>query len=390
MIQNRYETIRLVRYEKASIHKAISDFGFKSRSSYYLFSSQIREQGFIGLFDLRPFDRKITIVQEKPLNRLTDYNKYFYAQKRPSAAIWKLPYSSWNNAFYGLWDNKHKLFIQIIRALAEGNGIRGISRIFEIDKNTVLKYLKLAAYQCRRVTNFFIREMHVEELQLDEMWSFVYKKEKNLEENDYISCLNGDQWCWIAIDVRTKVIVQYEIGKRTYQLASDLIKNFKKRTDGVYPSLITTDGYKGYKMALLKFYGKTTKKKGKVPPPQMDYVVVKKTRKNGRVVDIKIEVIFGTIQRINNKIKNSPVSNNVNVAFVERSHLSRRQFNRRLTRKTSGFSKKLQNHLWQFELETAIHNFVRPHRGLKYNTPMMAAGKTDHVWSVEELLSFSV
>ena len=101
----------------------------------------------------------------------------------------------------------------------------------------------------------------------------------------------------------------------------------------------------------------------------MDYVVVKKTRKNERVMDIKIEVIFGTIQRIKNKIKNSPVSNNINVAFVERSHLSRRQFNRRLTRKTSGFSKKLQNHLWQFELETAIHNFVRPHRGLKYDTP---------------------
>ncbi len=209
---------------EASIHKAISDFGFKSRSSYYLFSRQIKEQGF---------NRKITIAQEKPLNRLADYNKYFYAQKRPSAAIWKLPYSSWNNAFYGLWDNKHKLFVQIIRALAEGNGIRGISRIFEIDKNTVLKYLKRAAYQCRRVTNFFIREMHVEELQLDEMWSFVYKKEKNLEENDYISCLNGDQWCWIAKDVRTKVIVQYEIGKRTYQLASDLISNFKKRTDGI-------------------------------------------------------------------------------------------------------------------------------------------------------------
>jgi hypothetical protein len=229
LIQNRYETVRLVKYEEASIHKAISDFGFKSRSSYYLFSSQIRQKGFIGLFDLRPFDCKITIAQEKPLDILTDRNKYFYAQRRPSEAIWKLPYSSWNNAFYGLWNKKHTLFIQIIKALVEGNGIRGISRIFDVDKNTVLDYLMRAAYQCRRVTNFFIREMHVEELQLDEMWSFVYKKEKNLKENDYILCLNGDQWCWIAKDVRTKVIVQYEIGKRTYRLASDLIKNFKRR-----------------------------------------------------------------------------------------------------------------------------------------------------------------
>ena len=140
---------------------------------------------------------------------------------------------------------------------------------------------------------------------------------------------------------------------------------------------------------MLEVYGISRKGKSNAPPPDMDYVVVSKTREKGRVVAININVVFGSLDRIEEKIKNSSVSNNVNVAFVERSHLSRRQFNRRLTRKTLGFSKKLQNHLWHYELETALYHFVRPHRGLGYQTPMMAAGKTDHPWSVEEILSYT-
>jgi len=380
-----------VKHDEISIEKAIINFGFKARSSYYLFAEQLREQGFIGLFDLRPVDRKISIQPELPsgnfINSYNDYNLH-----RPLQAIWKEPNRHnrpWNNAFYGLQRKNHQVFIQIVQAFVEGNGIRGISRIFDIDKNTVLKYLQKAAYQSRYVTNQFVNNLHIEELQLDEMWSFVFKKEKNLTEDEYMSCLEGDQWCWGAKDARTKVIVQYEIGKRTYQLANDLIKNFKKRTDGIPPALVTSDGYKGYRIALLKHYGFSGKGGQNIPPSEMDYVVVEKTRKKGRVVDIKVKVIFGNIERIKNKIERSPVSKNVNIAFIERSHLSRRQFNRRLSRKTLGFSKKLENHLWHYELETCVHNFVRPHRGLNYKTPMMAAGKTDYVWSIKELLSYT-
>ena len=388
LIQNKYELVRLVKLSEIPINNAINQFGFKSRSSYYLVSNQIREQGFIGLFDLRPINRKTSPIRmEMELHK--NYDSDYDYLRRPKATVWDIPNKPWNNAFYGLQQKNHKLFIQVVKALAEGNGVRGISRIFDIDKNTVLQYLKKAAFQCRRVTNHFIQNIHVDELQLDEMWGFVYKKEKNLTEEEYESCLEGDQWCWIAIDTCTKVIVQYEIGKRTYNLANDLIKNFKKRTDGIPPSLIMSDAYKGYKIALLKNYG--IKKYGKpCSPPDMDYAVVKKIRKKGRIEDIIIKVIFGSIKRIKQKLLKSKVSNKINVAFVERSNLSRRLFNRRLTRKTIGFSKKIQNHLWQFEIETAFHNFVRQHIGLDYITPMMSADKTDHIWSVKELLSFSV
>jgi IS1 family transposase len=347
----------------------------------------IREEGFAGLFDLRPLNRVIC-DQEKATSG-TSSNIHFYNESpRPQASIWKPISGPWHNAFYGLRHKNHRIFEQTVRAFSEGNGVRGISRIFDIEEKIVLKYLYRAAMQCRRITDLFICNLRVEELQLDEMWSFVRKKEKNMTEAEYKSQLMGDQWCWIALDARTKLIVQYEIGKRTYRLARDLIRHFQQRTDGTLPSLVTSDEYKGYPLALLESYGLPNKGKSKIPPPEMNYAVVSKTRKKGRVVDIKVKVIYGSWEQIQKKLEESSVSKNVNVAFVERCHLSRRQFNRRLTRRTLGFSKKLQNHRWQYELETAIYNFVRPQRSLQYKTPIMAAGKTDHVWSIKELLSY--
>jgi IS1 family transposase len=388
--------LRLVKLEKVPIKEAVSRFGFKSRSSYYFFNNKMKEQGFVGLFDMRPERRELELASSQNQVQYQDapnINYQYYRSMRQKESIWQqdnTPSTPWHNAFYGLPGNKHRPFLQIIYALSEGNGVRGITRIFGVHQDTVLRYLQRAGCQCRRMSNYFLKNLHVEELQLDEMWSFVYKKEKNLTEQEVTSGLKGDQWCWIAMDAQTKVIVQYEIGKRTSTLANDLIRNFKKRTDGTIPSLVTSDGYQEYLMALLKFFGVPSPDGKSINPhPQMDYAMVKKKRKNGRVVDTEVKVMFGNLDRITEKLQNSPVSNNVNVSFVERCHLSRRQFNRRVTRKTMGFSKKLQNHLLQYELEVTIHNFVRPHRGIKYQTPMMAAGITDHVWSIEELLHFS-
>ncbi len=383
--------LRLVKLEKVPIKEAVSRFGFKSRSSYYLFNNKMKEQGFVGLFDMRPERRQLDVNKNQDQSQNTPNITYqYWYSPRPKESIWQQANSPWHHAFYGLPRNKHRLFLQIIYALSEGNGVRGISRIFDVHQDTVLRYLQRAGCQCRRISNYFLKNLHVEELQLDEMWSFVYKKEKHLTEQEVNSGLKGDQWCWIAMDAQTRVIVQYEIGKRTSTLANDLIRNFKKRTDGTTPALVTSDGYQEYLMALLKFYG-VPSPDGKTinPHPEMDYAMVKKKRKAGRVVDTEVKVMFGNLDRIMEKLQNSLVSNKVNVSFVERSHLSRRQFNRRVTRKSLGFSKKLKNHLLQYELEVTIHHFVRPHRGLRYQTPMMAAGITDHVWSIEELLHFS-
>lgn len=381
--------VRLVKCEGVPLPEAAEKFGF-SRRSYYLFARMLREEGFVGLLDLRPLNRKILWVQgpkESSLPRRAEWESINLA--RPVASIWEPQDGPWHNPFYGLRHENYRDFVRIVRALAEGNGVRGTSRIFEVEENTVLDYLERAAHQCRRVTDLFVRDLHVVEAQMDEMWSFVYKKEKNLSEDEYLSQLMGDQWCARAEDVRKKVIVQYEIGRRNYRLVLDLVKGFRNRTDGTIPSLVTTDGYGGYELALLEVYGILTRGKRKVPPPEMDYAVIRKTRRKGRVIAITVEVVFGSLSRIEEKIANSPVSRNVNVSFIERSNLSRRQFNRRMTRKTLGFSKMVRNHRWQAEVEICIHNLVRPHQGLNGQTPMMAAGKTDHIWSLQELLSYT-
>jgi IS1 family transposase len=384
--------IRYVKYEKNSIDDALYKTGYRSRSSFYQFSNQFHENGFMGLLDLRPINnRQINLKNSDDDLELKDIGKFasfnYQNTLRPITAVWNIQKDHYKrSAFYGIKKRNHKMFVQIIRALVEGNGIRGTARIFNVDKNTVLHYLKKAAYQCRSVTNYYIRNLYVEELQLDEMWGFVFKKEKNQTENEYLSCISGDQWCWIAIDVRHRLIVNYEIGKRTYQLADDLIKNFKLRTNKKPPKLIMSDNYKGYKYVILKNY-KSHKNK---PDPEIDYVVIEKKRKKGGIVNIRNLFVYGNKERALERIKNSPVSNSPNVSFVERSNLSRRQFNKRLIRKSGGFSKKLNCHLYEFELETAVHNFVRPHRGLSGKTPIVAAGISDHNWSIEELLSFKI
>ena len=371
------------------VAEAARRFGFKSRSSYYLFAALIREQGFAGVLDLRPSNAGVRRTQT-PTPRKAGQIPTYPDRLRPEESLWACPADPWRNAFYGLQKAHHGLFVQIVRAVVEGNGVRGISRIFDVDANTVLHYLQRAARQCRRVTDRFLQGLHVDELQLDEMWSFVCKKQKRLTPQEEAHALKGDQWCWLAFDARSRVIVQYEIGKRTYRLARDLLRHFRERTDGTAPRLVTSDEYAGYEEALLAVYGSPGGAGASALAAQMDYAVVSKTREKGRVVAIEVKVIFGLEERVRQTLEESPVSKHVNTAFVERSHLSRRQFNRRLARKTLGFSKKLENHLWQYELETTMHNFVRPHRGLKNRTPMMAAGKTDHPWSVEELMAFCV
>ena len=157
-----------------------------------------------------------------------------------------------------------------------------------------------------------------------------------------------------------------------------------------------------YGEALLIIYGRRARDlAGEVvlkPPADLKYAIVKKKREKGRVVCIEAKVVFGHEEEIEQFLRESPVSNRINISFVERSNLTRRHYNRRLSRRTIAFSKKLEHHWYEFEIERALYHFVKPHRGLNvpkpngkhsFITPMMAAGKTDHIWSVEELLSFN-
>lgn len=147
-----------------------------------------------------------------------------------------------------------KEYCQIITALAEGTGIRATGRIFGINKDTVLRLLKDSAEHCRKVSQHFLKDLHIEECQIDELWSFIMKKEKNLSPLEKTLGIFGDQWIWVSIDAVHKIIPFYVVGRHSLKNAIALLQGFKRVTDGHIP-FFTSDELPHYPQALLRVYG---------------------------------------------------------------------------------------------------------------------------------------
>ncbi len=193
--------------------------------------------------------------------------------------------------------------------------------------------------------------------------------------------------------------------------ANKLVAGLRDRSDGHLP-FFTSDELKHYDDALLAAYGVSkefarTGKRGRPRKPILEapkkllYAQVVKHRKKGRVVSITSRVVFGTQRAVRAKLKQSPVSQAINTSFVERNNLPMRHHNRRLVRKTIAFSKKQERLEQQLYLSFAYYHFVKPHLGLRVKrksktrkhqnrTPMMAAGITDHIWTMAELFSRAI
>jgi hypothetical protein len=202
------------------------------------------------------------------------------------------------------------------------------------------------------------------------------------------------------------------VGKRTKTNAYTLVEKIYRVTDGTIP-FFTSDELKHYREALLRVYGipedipKGPRKRGRPrkpklkPPPELRYAQVVKHRRKGRVVSISTKVIFGKEEEIQRLLEVSPVSNKINISFIERNNLTLRQHSRRLTRKTNGFSKDLSKLEAQLYLALGYYHFVKEHFGLRQKskddgrkwiqrTPAIAAGITDHIWNTRELLIYRV
>ncbi len=311
------------------------------------------------------------------------------------------------------------IFETAIRALAEGNSLRSTARIVEIDKDTACAWLDRAARHCREVMLFLWRDLPVLECQLDELWSFVHTKEGHLETAKRVCESYGDAWIWVAFAPLWRLVLAFVVGKRTQENATHLLERVAHVTDTGIP-FFTSDQLPEYRTALLEVYGVWEQparngERGRFPAPRrvapadLLYAQVVKERELGRVVAVSTKAVFGSAQTIAARIQASPSSTSINTSFVERENLTLRQHNRRLTRKTNGFSKELpwlEKQLW---LCLAYYHLVLPHQSLRQElqpheptrgegskrrwrsmTPAMAAGLTDHVWSTSELLSYRV
>jgi IS1 family transposase len=246
------------------------------------------------------------------------------------------------------------------------------------------------------------------EVQFDEKWSFVGKKQKNCDPADPADAEQGNNWDHVAFDPEHRLVVSVVPGKRTAEKVEQLVQDFQQRTGSRAMNLMTSDEYPAYKKAILKVYGEEvrpprTGKAGrpqaayKVAPPALKYATVHKTRKKGRVVKVSIKVIFGTIVVVMAALAQSLVSKAINTSFIERQHGTDRNRNARKARRSYCFSKKWEVHEALTYLTMYSYNFCWAVRTLRekdgegrwqQRTPAMAAGLTDHIWRLSEWLTY--
>lgn len=264
--------------------------------------------------------------------------------------------------------------VKVLRMLTEGCSIRSTERLTGHHRDTIMRLLQSAGEQARMVMDT-IRRVEIDTMQVDELWTFVGKKDKQLTREERTEGVYGSQYIYVAIDSKTKLIPHFVIGQRNYKVAYKFMKTLRTKLSG-YTHIIT-DGMQAYDSAvymafrgmashaqLVKVYGNTNYPQIEGYSP-VDFVLTKP------------RVMLGDFHR-----------RRISTSHIERQNLTMRMCMRRLTRLTNGFSKKIENLLAALYLHFAYYNFCRIHRTLRV-TPAMAAGITDHIWSIEEILRFS-
>lgn len=267
---------------------------------------------------------------------------------------------------------KHRA--QIIGCLVEGNSMHSASRLVDVSINTVTKLLVDVGTACSEYQGRTLRNLKCKRLQLDEIWSFCYAKKKNLPKEMQGVLDRGDVWTWVAIDADTKLVPSYLVGLRDADYAHAFINDLGGRL--VNRVQLTSDGHKPYLKAVEDVFGGS-----------VDYAMLVKMYGNptGSAPDHRYSS-GECCAAIKGTVCGKPDDKHISTSFVERQNLSLRMGNRRFTRLTNGFSKKIENHAHALAIYYMHYNFGRIHKTLRV-TPAMEAGISNHVWSLDEIAS---
>lgn len=260
---------------------------------------------------------------------------------------------------------------QILGMMVEGVSIRAISRMTGASKNTIVKLLADAGETFSDYQNEKLQNLSCNRLQLDEIWSFVYAKAKNVPCAVAAPEIAGDVWTWTAIDADTKLIASWLVGDRSGETACRFVRDLAGRLK--HRVQITTDGHKAYLQAIEEAFGSDA-----------DYAMLEKIyaapSQTGTTRYSPAECCGTRTHRV----MGNPDPAYISTSFAERQNLSMRMSIRRFTRLTNAFSKKIENHVYAISIYFMHYNFCRVHQTLRV-TPAMQAGISDHVWSLEEL-----
>jgi IS1 family transposase len=263
---------------------------------------------------------------------------------------------------------------QILNMLCEGSSMRSISRVADVSINTVSKLLVEAGEACLAIHDDAVRNVKASRIQCDEIWSFCYAKDKNVATAKAAPDGAGDVWTWTAIDADTKLMVSYFVGDRSGESAIVLMDDLRARLSNRVQ--LTTDGHRAYLEAVEGAFG-----------ADVDYAQLVKMygTVGGKSAEVRYSPAECTgIRKV--RVEGKPDVKHVSTSHVERMNLSIRMQNRRFTRLTNGFSKKLDNHIHALALYFAFYNFCRVHKSLRMS-PAMAAGITDTLWSLDDIVA---
>jgi hypothetical protein len=226
--------------------------------------------------------------------------------------------------------------VRIIAGLAEGLGIRGTARVFEVDPKTVLQWLVEAAEQRRAFSQHFLHGIRLRQVQLDELFALLSAvKDGAVSEADAIERLERmSQWVWGAMDPESKLLLAIDVGNRTRAMAQRVVHQVVQVLAPDCAPLFLTEGFREYRTALLTHYGhwvQPARRQDKgpapkprwMPRPQLLYAQVVKPMRRRRLVDVKHRVVFGTIEAVQQVLR--PLGCQINTAFVERITRSLRQ-----------------------------------------------------------------
>ncbi len=263
---------------------------------------------------------------------------------------------------------------QILRLLCAGQSILSITRVMGVSKNTVAKLLSDAGAVCAEYQDQAFRDLTCKRVQVDEIWSFTYAKQRSVATAKAVPGGAGDTWTWTAICADTKLVMSWLVGGRDSEYAMAFMDELAQRlADRVQ---LTSDGRKAYLEAVEGAFG-----------ADIDYAMLIKMygEPAGKASQRRYSPAECTGAR-KTRIEGNPDLKHVSTSYSQRQNQAMRMHMRRLTRLTNGFSTKVEAHANNVALHFMYYNFVRTHSSLRMS-PAMAAGVTDKLWEVSDIVA---
>jgi IS1 family transposase len=263
--------------------------------------------------------------------------------------------------------------IEVIAALCDGLGHRAVSRITGVNRGTIGDLALKVGLGCAALHDGKMTGLRVSRLELDELWSFVGRKQKRVKPNQPDAMVAGDQYTFVGLAAAARAIIAYRTGKRDTENTLEFVHDLRERVIGA-PE-ISTDGFRPYQAAIRDVFAGRVSHGVIVKTYSVTNLAVKEAARRyspAEVVAVEREVVSG-------------VPAHISTSYVERSNLTLRMSSKRFSRLSNGFSKRLENHCAAISLYVMHYNFCRVHEAHK-QTPAMALGLAERVWSIGELV----